>query len=147
MDKHYRFPGTKSFTSDESSIFFGRDDDIANICTSVVVNPTTLLFGKSGTGKTSLIQAGMLPALMSRNPEEENQQEPYLVINVMPKPHDGNDTLYKKVLNIIKKTTGPDNNFLELPESPYLTSLWYILKQFQYRQLQEKKKAGVVVNI
>jgi hypothetical protein len=140
MEKQFRFPGTKSFSFEEASIFFGRDADIANLCTSVTVNPTTVLFGKSGTGKSSLIQAGMIPALQKRN-SEEDQPQPYLTLNIMPKPYDvkEKDILNDKILSLIKAIVGNGSNFLRLSEPQNEGFLWYILKQYQYQLLQEKK--------
>jgi hypothetical protein len=44
-------------------LFFGRDDDIVNLATFIKVERTIVLYGKSGLGKTSLLNAGVLPKL------------------------------------------------------------------------------------
>jgi formylglycine-generating enzyme required for sulfatase activity len=61
--KTNRYPGVKPFSSEEQAIFFGRDRDIADLCDLVRVEKTCVLFGKSGYGKSSLLQAGVLPRL------------------------------------------------------------------------------------
>jgi len=58
-----RYPGVKPFEPGEQALFFGRDRDIADLCDLVRVEKTCALFGKSGYGKSSLLQAGVLPRL------------------------------------------------------------------------------------
>lgn len=47
----------------EGQIIYGRDEEIASISESIQYNVQTFLYGKSGIGKTSLIQAGVFPEL------------------------------------------------------------------------------------
>lgn len=145
MKKLYRFPGTRSFSAEESSIFFGRNEDIANMRTSVIVDPTTVLFGRSGTGKSSLIQAGLIPALQKGDRNEAKRLEPYLPVIILPKPYNKKGTLNEKVIKAVRSITGEDNNFLQLPDSMLRFTLWYTLKQYQYRQFQEKKQQVVLL--
>lgn len=51
----------------EGQEIFGRDEEIAQISESIVDNIQTFVYGKSGIGKTSLIQAGVFPKLRKRN--------------------------------------------------------------------------------
>jgi energy-coupling factor transporter ATP-binding protein EcfA2 len=59
----YRYPGIKPFTSDEQPLFFGRDQDIENLYSLIFVKQIVVLYGKSGQGKSSLINAGIIPKL------------------------------------------------------------------------------------
>ncbi len=59
----YRYPGTHSFTTAEQLQFFGREREAKELFRLVALNPVVVLFGKSGTGKTSLLQAGLSPLL------------------------------------------------------------------------------------
>ena len=139
MEKQYRFPGLKPFSSDESAIFFGRNDDITNLCTSVIVNPTTLLFGKSGTGKSSLIQAGLVAELNKKWVSRQSDQ--YVPISIAPKIFDQNckDTLCGKIISILKEKVACNvDNFLQVSDKRELSSFWYVLKQFQYSQEMNK---------
>ncbi len=63
MEKRPRYPGSRPFTSDDSSVFFGRDEDIRKLATQIRVEPLTVLYGRSGLGKSSLINAGVVPLL------------------------------------------------------------------------------------
>ncbi|HXU36274.1 MAG TPA: hypothetical protein VN937_07900 [Blastocatellia bacterium] len=58
-----RYPGSKPFTRDDEALFFGRDEDISKLGTFITVEKTTVLYGKSGLGKTSLLNAGVVPKL------------------------------------------------------------------------------------
>lgn len=55
--------GLRSFTEETQSYFFGRTVELQEIFERVLHKPLTVLFGQSGLGKTSLIQAGLLPQL------------------------------------------------------------------------------------
>lgn len=58
-----RYPGLNYFTTAEASLFFGRTEEIEALSNLLVRNRKTLLYGKSGLGKTSLINAGIIPYL------------------------------------------------------------------------------------
>ncbi|MCB0599181.1 MAG: hypothetical protein KDD28_34230, partial [Phaeodactylibacter sp.] len=61
-----RYPGPRSFTGDDRHLFFGRDLEKQELFRLIVLNDLVVLFGESGTGKTSLLQAGVCPALEAR---------------------------------------------------------------------------------
>lgn len=46
----------------EGEILYGRDDDIRDLTQCVINDTDTLLYGKSGIGKSSILNAGILPA-------------------------------------------------------------------------------------
>ncbi len=142
MADNYRYPGPSSFSFEQRSIFFGRDEDIANMRTSVIVNPTTVLFGKSGTGKSSLIQAGLIPKLLEG---QEEARVPYLIINVMPRLYEKSKNLWEEVKAIITKKIEPNTEFLQIPGLRNSSSLWYILKGLQYRQYVKKISQTVLI--
>jgi tetratricopeptide (TPR) repeat protein len=55
--------GLRSFTEETQSYFFGRSAELQDFFERVLHKPLTVLFGQSGLGKTSLIQAGLIPKL------------------------------------------------------------------------------------
>ncbi len=57
------YPGPRPFEQAEAQWFHGRAEVLAELAELVQTYPVTLLYGRSGTGKTSLIQAGLQPAL------------------------------------------------------------------------------------
>jgi WD40 repeat protein len=63
------YPGLLSFEAEDAAVFFGRDDDIRRLIERLnarrVQGPPKLvaLLGASGSGKSSLLRAGVLPRL------------------------------------------------------------------------------------
>lgn len=57
------FIGLQSYTEAQATMFFGRDDEIDRLTNLVKAATLTIVFGKSGTGKTSLLNAGVFPRL------------------------------------------------------------------------------------
>jgi hypothetical protein len=57
------FVGPKSYEEKDCNIFFGRSKEIDELYQLVELNTLTLLYGKSGLGKSSLLQAGLFPLL------------------------------------------------------------------------------------
>lgn len=55
--------GLRSFAEETQSYFFGRTSELQEFFERVLHKPLTVLFGQSGLGKTSLIQAGLIPRL------------------------------------------------------------------------------------
>ncbi|MGB0525356.1 MAG: hypothetical protein ACPGJS_20445 [Flammeovirgaceae bacterium] len=65
MGRKYRYPGSKPFEEAEKDLFFGREDDIDRLTESIKVEPLLVLYGKSGLGKSSLLNAGVVPKLQA----------------------------------------------------------------------------------
>ena len=57
------FPGLRAFEPDESSLFFGRDEQCDDLLTRLGRRRLVAVVGTSGSGKSSLVRAGLLPAL------------------------------------------------------------------------------------
>lgn len=60
-EKIFRYMGVKPFDAVNRNIFFGRDEDIEGLFTLILAEKSVVLFGKSGYGKSSLLNAGVLP--------------------------------------------------------------------------------------
>ena len=58
------FPGLRPFYSDEYHLFFGRETHIVEIIRKLETARFVSVVGNSGSGKSSLVRAGVLPALM-----------------------------------------------------------------------------------
>jgi WD40 repeat protein len=67
LDKDNPWPGLESFEEDAHSYFFGRDHEIKLLQDHVLDSPVTVLYGCSGLGKTSVLQAGLFPVLRERH--------------------------------------------------------------------------------
>jgi energy-coupling factor transporter ATP-binding protein EcfA2 len=57
------FPGLRSFEPDEDHLFFGREAQIDELLRRLRKERFLALVGTSGSGKSSLIRAGLIPAL------------------------------------------------------------------------------------
>ncbi len=62
----FPYVGPRPFDPHKNALFFGRDSEAAEITDLVVAHPVVLLYSSSGAGKTSLLNAGVLPALVTR---------------------------------------------------------------------------------
>ena len=71
----YRYPGTKFFEADQNDIFFGRKEETINLIHSIKAHDVFVIFADSGIGKTSLLNAGLIPEL-----EKGNEQEKFLPV-------------------------------------------------------------------
>jgi tetratricopeptide (TPR) repeat protein len=63
IDEHNPWLGLVSFTEETRAFFFGRDGEVAELARRVQRKLLTVLFGKSGLGKTSILRAGLVPRL------------------------------------------------------------------------------------
>src|SRR6185436_14982976 len=60
---HAPYPGLRPFQPNESPIFFGRDEHVADMLTILENHRFLAVVGPSGSGKSSLVLAGLIPAL------------------------------------------------------------------------------------
>jgi len=67
LDSENPWPGLSSFDESVQRFFTGRDAETAGLLLLVGQAPLTVLFGRSGLGKTSLLQAGLFPRLRHQN--------------------------------------------------------------------------------
>jgi hypothetical protein len=66
-DSQHPWIGLASFTEGDREFFAGRGNEIEQLLRLVRRDTLTLLYGVSGLGKTSLLQAGLFPALRNEN--------------------------------------------------------------------------------
>ena len=90
-----RYPGTRPFSdsADDYARFFGRTQEGEQLYLRVLSVPLLVQFGKSGLGKTSLLQASLFPRL---------RQKPFLP--VMVRLNVSSDTLTLAVAHAIQQT-------------------------------------------
>ncbi|MDR8391782.1 tetratricopeptide repeat protein [Aliifodinibius sp. S!AR15-10] len=128
MKKH-RYPGVKPFSVTESNLFFGREWDINRLFKLVNVKQLVVLYSKSGLGKSSLINAGLLPKI-----KNETNYKPIIVR--FGGYREGQATppltaLKSKISTGERKKTLLDK--LAVPDE----SLWYHLKSEQLNSGEE----------
>ena len=59
------FPGLRPFEADEEHLFFGREHEIDELLRRLRTTRFLMVMGSSGTGKSSLVRSGLIPALQS----------------------------------------------------------------------------------
>lgn len=59
--------GLASYQASDAELFFGRNKEILSLTDAIKQNYCTVIYGKSGMGKTSLINAGLIPQLQTGN--------------------------------------------------------------------------------
>ncbi len=57
------YPGLRAFREKDAKLFFGRRDMVCRLVEKLGGNRVLALIGRSGSGKSSLVQAGLIPAL------------------------------------------------------------------------------------
>ncbi len=87
------FIGLESYTEAQSGIFYGRDEEIERLTNLIKSNTLTIVFGKSGTGKTSLLNAGVFPRL---------RKDYFLPFRIRLEFKDDSPDLVTQIKNILK---------------------------------------------
>jgi hypothetical protein len=67
VDAQNPWPGLEAFTEQDQNYFYGREAEVDELHRLVMRERLTILFGVSGLGKTSLLQAGLFPVLRHEN--------------------------------------------------------------------------------
>lgn len=67
LDDQNPWLGLESFKEADKQRFYGRAREVETLLSHVRNNPATVLYGRSGLGKTSLLQAGLFPRLRDDN--------------------------------------------------------------------------------
>jgi len=132
MIKTNRFPGSRPFTKEFKDIFFGRKQDIIDLQKYVMVEKLTVMYGKSGLGKSSLINAGLVP-------EIENK---YIILFVRFGNYSENSkNLPLEILNLKLSEFSSKPSFLNNVENEDI-SLWQSLKNIQ---VNSPEKEGILL--
>ena len=122
-----RYAGISPFTGEQKNVFFGRTSDIEKFYQQLKIEQQTLLYSKSGLGKSSLINAGIIPKL-------ENEGI-YTPIRIRFNAFTGtNDTIpVQKVVNEITSKIELSANSLidEVGIAENDKNLWFLFKKMQ----------------
>lgn len=119
----YRYPGVKPFAKSERNLFFGRNKNTDELYRLINVEKLTVMYGKSGYGKSSLINAGVVPKL-----EEDGK---FQIVNIRfgsyTKQQNKNPLqIFEHFVSEIK----PKTNVFNFSEN---IGIWQILKEIQFQ--------------
>jgi len=125
-----RYPGVRPFEAGDKDLFFGRDRDIRDLSILVALEKFVVLFGKSGYGKSSIINAGLIPAMTEHFYHEDTPLIPVLIRLGSYTP----DSSLSPLENLLSRLSEVSPDFQEaffldpiLPEK----HLWYYFKKWQ----------------
>ena len=107
------FIGLQSYTEAQSDIFYGRDEEIDRLTNLIKSNTLTIVFGKSGTGKTSLLNAGIFPRL---------RKDYCLPFRIRLEFRDDSPDLVTQIKNILKSEI--DRYGFKVEAYPSAETLW-----------------------
>ena len=142
METKYRYPGARSFTQNDRELFFGRDKEIRKFSELMLIENLVVLFGKSGYGKTSLLQAGVIPRL--------KEKEAHAVFEMFLSEAEGSETSpldqflvqLKDFMGEATFVSGKLDIEAELPFDE-AAKLWYFAKNIQLSN-QDKEATTLV---
>lgn len=127
MSQH-RYPGAQPFTTTQENIFFGRESDIEDLYRQIKLEPLVVLYSKSGLGKSSLLNAGIVPRI-----QEEGRYLPVNIrFNAYNQQVEGTVSPEQTTFESIKLACDCDeqNTFID-DFLPAENTLWYLLKKEQ----------------
>jgi putative ribosome biogenesis GTPase RsgA len=58
------YPGLRPYSTRDSQMYFGRSGEVEDVVNHLLKNRFVAITGEPGRGKTSLVNAGIIPALM-----------------------------------------------------------------------------------
>lgn len=130
-EQRNRYPGVKPFTSAERELFFGREKDIEDFYSLLFIKQSVVLYGKSGYGKSSLLNAGVIPRL-----QEEGEWRCFSIRfnNFSERDSSDNVSPMENIKLRLKPGLRPeDTSFLD-EIIPGEDSFWYWMKSLQTAQ-------------
>lgn len=127
-ESRHRYPGVKPFTGKERELFFGREKDIEEFYSLLYIKQSIVLYGKSGYGKSSLLNAGVIPRL-----EEEDEWccYPIRFNNYSGRGEGANVSPMDNIRLRLKQGLSPEDTAFLDKIIPHEDSLWYWVKARQ----------------
>lgn len=136
----HRFPGAMPFVIEDKDVFHGRKNDVERIYDLLMAKRMLTLYAESGFGKTSLVNAGLLPRF--ENATEGKSILPVKIRFGLPlsdRTDAGDqDILFSKIITEIeehKRTLNFTENKLPFIVEPISSSLWCEMKLFERNAL------------
>ncbi|MFM9949438.1 MAG: hypothetical protein ACKV1O_15990, partial [Saprospiraceae bacterium] len=130
--KKYRYPGINFFEEAQKDRFHGRSKESEQLCALLVQEKLTVLFGKSGYGKTSLLNAGVRPLLLEKSSRGKRR---YLPVSIRFNAWNGEETLLDKFARQFGSAAAEAN----LPPATHGVALpptlWGTVRTFQSRPI------------
>lgn len=123
-----RYPGLRPFEAIDKDLFFGRDREVQDMSVLIELEKLVVLFGKSGYGKSSLINAGVIPHLVQTSEQDSGVIIP-LMVRLGSYVEGNSPTPLKTVLSYLEDRTSIYTSGDFLKSYLHEESLWYNFKQ------------------
>jgi WD40 repeat protein len=145
------YPGLRSFNINEGDLFFGRDKQISELLEILKVSRFAAISGASGSGKSSLIKAGLIPRIINdssqwsyalmrpgNNPSENFAVAVHRMLTAQ-NYNDGNSGSMRSTLRRIKNTSSGLCDFLD--EINFKKKLLIYIDQFEeiFRYINDER--------
>jgi Leucine-rich repeat (LRR) protein len=124
-----RYPGIYSFSQAQSDIFFGREQDSESLKTLIETEQQILLYSKSGLGKSSLINAGLLPRLPDTYRFVEIRFKAYRDENSPSPVAKAREETLRQLPELINAPENPADRLIT--DEKDRQSLWFLFKKLQ----------------
>ena len=125
----FRYIGVRPYEENQSPLFFGRNKETDLLLSMVFSEKLTVLFGKSGYGKSSLINAGLIPKLKALNKKGKQKYIPIKIrLNAIENQQIGILKRFEFFLNEAMKKANIPNSEITADELP--PTLWGLFKQW-----------------
>lgn len=135
--------GLDSYSYSDNSIFYGRTDETDELVDTIINNRFTILYGPSGVGKSSLLNAGVRPKLSESN---------YFVVDVSMRQFDlkSNLSISAQILARVKKCAKSGQiDITPLSKSGdkgfYEDSLWYFFHTNEFWSSKNELLTPIVI--
>jgi hypothetical protein len=129
LDRENPWPGLASYDEAAWPYFNGRSAEIEELTRRIVDEPLTVLFGRSGLGKSSLLKAGVFPRLRELG---------FVPIYIRLHFRDAQLGLTEQVRAYFEQELREQR--IEYPEWPADESLWQFLHRADFELWTEKNK-------
>ena len=74
------FPGLRSFDSIDAKLFFGRENHVKKLRDKLSDSRFLAIIGSSGSGKSSLVKAGLIPSLENQNLDISTKKDWHILV-------------------------------------------------------------------
>lgn len=128
------FRGLRAFEETHSPYFFGREPEVAAFVESLADEPVLPLVGPSGVGKSSFVEAGVIPRL--------REQGPWVIVRMRP----GRDPFRTLALRLLQTTGASPKSVADRLEA-YVEQLWRNTAELRLEllRLAEHRRARVLL--
>ena len=135
--RSHRYPGARPFSLDQQHLFFGRDKAVRELYGLLQLQQLVILYSKSGLGKSSLLNAGILPIV------EKEGRLTALNIRFSAWTEGKTDMPAQITRDAILRDMDADTFLQKI--YPDDSSLWYAAKTRQLNGLRKKNTRGLLL--